>query len=336
MNGVRLELRQDGNQVIGELAAPGGACPGPVGAELLRGSLLDDSLAAQVRLCLVSPSCKDDPGSAFAVLLVTTQLTGGVHSQTACAAQVRALTLRRPGPVRAPVAPLATGRLSRTPPPAPRRLSAAPSLTALRGSDARAPEGTAPREATAPHDAPASTSQSASSPQPGAAASAVLHSGALASSPPAPLPVRTELDGPDALLMRGLAELHDGRYESARKLFREAVRQRPDSAEAYNGVGVTFYARGDYDEALAWYKRALEADPRFGDAYYNMACLYAVQGHKPLALRYLRLAALNRYSDQAQLQGDPDLISLRGDPGLQEIVEQMSMELKPSSAGAAP
>ncbi len=70
--------------------------------------------------------------------------------------------------------------------------------------------------------------------------------------------------------------------------------------------GVTFYARGDFDEALAWYKRALEADPRFGDAYYNMACLYALQGHKPLALRYLRLAALNRYSDEAQLQEDPD------------------------------
>jgi tetratricopeptide (TPR) repeat protein len=94
-------------------------------------------------------------------------------------------------------------------------------------------------------------------------------------------------------------------------------------AEAYNGVGVAFHARGDLDEALAWYKRALEADPRFGDAFYNMGCAYALGGQRDLAFRYLRMAALNRYSEREQMEKDPDLEDLHDDPQWTEILDQM-------------
>ena len=79
----------------------------------------------------------------------------------------------------------------------------------------------------------------------------------------------------------------------------------------------------DLDEALAWYKRALEADPRFGDAFYNMACIYALQEQKELAFRYLRLAALNHYSERELMEKDPDLASLRTEPQWREILDQM-------------
>ena len=88
-------------------------------------------------------------------------------------------------------------------------------------------------------------------------------------------------------------------------------------------MGVTYYARGDLEEALAWYKRSLEADPRFGDAFYNMACIYALQEHKELAFRYLRLAALNHYSERELMEKDPDLASLRTEPQWREILDQM-------------
>jgi tetratricopeptide (TPR) repeat protein len=127
----------------------------------------------------------------------------------------------------------------------------------------------------------------------------------------------------DQLLSEGAALLQDGRFERARKAFQEAVQRDPQRPEGYNGVGVTFYARGDLDEALAWYKRSLEADPRFGDAFYNMACIYALQQHKDLAFRYLRMAALNHYSERDAMEKDPDLASLRAEPQWRELLDQM-------------
>ena len=127
----------------------------------------------------------------------------------------------------------------------------------------------------------------------------------------------------EKLLNQGVGLLKEGKFEQARALFQDAVQKDPQRAEAYNGVGVTFYARGDLDEALAWYKRSLEADPRFGDAFYNMACIYSLQNQPELAFRYLRLAALNRYSERDATEKDPDLVSLHGDPRWREILEQV-------------
>src|SRR5207244_10906753 len=109
----------------------------------------------------------------------------------------------------------------------------------------------------------------------------------------------------------------------------DAMEKDPQRAEAWNGMGVTYYARGDYDEALAWYKRSLEADPRFGDAYYNMACVYALQAHKDLAFAYLRMAALNHYSERELMDKDPDLVSLRDDAQWTDNVHHTSAASKP-------
>ena len=309
-NGARLELQQDGEQVVGKLAADGGPCPMPVGTEVLRGGVLDDSLGAEVRNCLLAPACGADEGRAMAILLVTKQLTGGVHSKAPCAAEVKALVLRRPGAAAGMTVPPSADRLSRTPPPPPRKEPSGGAGHTSIADDATPPGqipgrpvGGPPQSGYDPRDA-----RQANTPR-GIA---------------------------DKSMRRAQALLGTGEFEKARKLFRDALQKEPARAEAYNGVGVTFYGRLDYGEALAWYKKALEADPRFGDAYYNMACVYALQGHKPLAFRYLKLAALNRCTQRQLLEEDPDLASLRGDKEMAEILEQMSADAKPSQPlGAA-
>ena len=132
----------------------------------------------------------------------------------------------------------------------------------------------------------------------------------------------------DELLGAGKQQLEAGFFERARRSFQAAIVKTPSRVEAYNGVGVTFYARGDLDEALAWYKRALQVDPAFGDAYYNLGCVYALQGKKELAFRYLRLAALNHYAELAQLQADPDLASLRDAVEMRELEGLMTAEAR--------
>jgi tetratricopeptide (TPR) repeat protein len=114
-----------------------------------------------------------------------------------------------------------------------------------------------------------------------------------------------------AILRDGAAWLHEGNFEKARERFREAVEVDATIPEAYNGVGVTYRMRNDLPEALAWYKKALAVDPDFGDAYYNMACVYALQGERTLALRYLQIAAMNGYVTAEGVDGDDDLASIR-------------------------
>src|SRR5438552_19209229 len=84
-NGARLLLQDEAGKIVGKLSDEGGPCPGPKGTELIHGTLLDDSLSAQVSLCLLSEKCRGDSATALAVFLVTRSLTGGVHTKAPCA-----------------------------------------------------------------------------------------------------------------------------------------------------------------------------------------------------------------------------------------------------------
>ncbi len=112
---------------------------------------------------------------------------------------------------------------------------------------------------------------------------------------------------------------NEGNAELARAKFQEAVQIDPTYSEGYIGVGVTYYARERYDEALDWYKKALEANPANGDAYYNTGCVYALKGDKEQALRYLKIALLNGYVQLDSLAKDPDLKKLEGDPAFEKM-----------------
>jgi hypothetical protein len=120
------------------------------------------------------------------------------------------------------------------------------------------------------------------------------------------------------------SHMENGFFERARKKFIEASDLDPTRPEAFNGVGVTYYARGDYDEALNWYKKSLEVNPNFGDAYYNMACIYSLMKKKPLAFQYLHIAALNGFIEHQAMEQDPDLNNLRSDQEYQEIFKEMT------------
>ncbi|HUU01323.1 MAG TPA: tetratricopeptide repeat protein [Myxococcota bacterium] len=127
----------------------------------------------------------------------------------------------------------------------------------------------------------------------------------------------------NVVMKQGAAQMDAGFFERARKYFYQATEKNPTRPEAFNGIGVTYYARGDYEEALSYYKKALEVDPNFGDAYYNMACIYSLLKKKSLAFRYLHIAALNGYAEHEAMEQDSDLTNLRSDKRYREILDKM-------------
>ncbi len=255
----RVRIATGGQGVAGTLVAPSALCPFRAGSEVLRGTLLDDSLAGQIRVCLAGRGCREKEAWSSAVLLVGPgQLSGAVH--------VAARGCRSPFGKKGGVT---LGRTGNSPTP-----TSAPTPTA------------------APTAAPA----------------------------PTPADLEARRAKARGLLRDGAGHLAEGNFEKARHRFLEAIEADPKVPEAYNGVGVTWRMRNDLKEALAWYKKALVVDPDFGDAYYNMACVYAVQGKAALALRYLKIASLNGYATADGIAQDPDLASLRQSPEYQALV----------------
>jgi hypothetical protein len=133
-----------------------------------------------------------------------------------------------------------------------------------------------------------------------------------------------------------------GHFEDARSVLLQALTQDPGYAEGYNMMGVTYYARDNYQQALDWYKKALTANPDFGDAWYNMACVYALENKHELAMRFLRIAVINGYREVGAMQSDDDLASLRNLPDYAALIAQASGASEaapggsPTSEGSTP
>ena len=75
---IRIEAGEGG--VKGTVVAPSALCPFLPGEQVFRGTLLDDSLAGQLRVCLRGKACSAREEWASAVLLVApSRLSGAVH-----------------------------------------------------------------------------------------------------------------------------------------------------------------------------------------------------------------------------------------------------------------
>jgi hypothetical protein len=125
----RVRVEGDGTSFRGTLVAPAGPCSFTKGEQVLRATLLDDSLAGEVQVC--QQGCGTPVAWARGVLLVgPTGLSGAVHVASGC---------------RAPVGPRGGISFTRAPAPsrspAPARAEPAPSRTATERARAAMRDG---------------------------------------------------------------------------------------------------------------------------------------------------------------------------------------------------
>jgi lipoprotein NlpI len=89
--------------------------------------------------------------------------------------------------------------------------------------------------------------------------------------------------GPDlakAFNNRGTAYYAKGDYDLAIADYNEAIRLDPKYSFAYNNLGNAYRANGDYDRAVANYNAAIRLDRKSVAAYYNRASAYYGKGDK--------------------------------------------------------
>jgi TolB-like protein/tetratricopeptide (TPR) repeat protein len=97
--------------------------------------------------------------------------------------------------------------------------------------------------------------------------------------------------------------------------------QNPDDSRARMYYAITLAERGRKDEAIREGAAALELSPGDPMMLYNCACLYARLGETGRAVDTLRQAMSGGYENFGWMKHDPDLDSLREDPGFIELMQ---------------
>lgn len=90
----------------------------------------------------------------------------------------------------------------------------------------------------------------------------------------------------------------------------------------YLKLGKSLNLLKKYTESAAYYEEAIKVDPQ-GREYYNLGCVYALNGNKDKAFSNLDKAIENGFGYKRQFENDGDLASLRSDARWTEIVRRL-------------
>ncbi len=83
---------------------------------------------------------------------------------------------------------------------------------------------------------------------------------------------------------RGVAYLAKGDKDQAILDFNQALKLKPNDALAYNNRGTAYNAKGENDRAIADYNQALKLNPNYAEAYHNRGVAYLAKGENDRAI----------------------------------------------------
>jgi Flp pilus assembly protein TadD len=145
--------------------------------------------------------------------------------------------------------------------------------------------------------------------------------------------LRLKPDLAEARTNLGNALQRMGRLKEAVAEYREAVRLKPDLAEAHNNLGNALPKLGQIKEGEVECREALKIDPDYAEAHYNLGVILQAMGKPEAAAQFQE--ALRLQPDSPQAHNDLG-ITLQSMGRLEEAVvqHQEALRLKPDFAEA--
>ncbi len=87
----------------------------------------------------------------------------------------------------------------------------------------------------------------------------------------------------------GTRHLKAKRHREAVAAFRQAVKTRPDFAEAHSNLGYALRSTGEIDSAIAAYREAIRLKPDLGEAHEYLGVAYLLKGDRRAAMEEYRI-----------------------------------------------
>jgi len=125
-----------------------------------------------------------------------------------------------------------------------------------------------------------------------------------------------------------------GRIPEAIKQYEQALRFKPDYAEAHNNLGNALLRKGQVDEAIVHYQKALEINPDYAEVYYNLGNALLRKGHVDEAMaQYQKALEIN--PNFAEAHNDLGNALLRKGQADEAMIQyQKALEINPNYAEA--
>jgi tetratricopeptide (TPR) repeat protein len=112
----------------------------------------------------------------------------------------------------------------------------------------------------------------------------------------------------------GIAYHQMQQLDNARKYYEQAIRLKPDYAEAINNLGTVYYARKSFARSIRYYRRALKYAPNSASIYSNLGTAYFARKKYKEAMEIYQTA----------LKLDPNVFENHGSYGV--LLEERSVE----------
>jgi tetratricopeptide (TPR) repeat protein len=118
--------------------------------------------------------------------------------------------------------------------------------------------------------------------------------------------IRLKPDLADARLNLGAALDDEGQYDAAIAEDREAIRLKPDYEKAHSNLGAALAGKGQYDAAIAEYREAIRLKPDYAEAHNNLGASLAEKGQYDAAIVEYR-EAIRLIPDYAEAHNNLDM-----------------------------
>ena len=86
------------------------------------------------------------------------------------------------------------------------------------------------------------------------------------------------------------SSVRKGQIDEAIRQYQEAIRLKPDYAEAHNNLGVALGGKGQMDEAIRQFQEAIRLKPDYAEAHYNLGLALGRKGQTDEAIRHFEAA----------------------------------------------
>jgi len=130
----------------------------------------------------------------------------------------------------------------------------------------------------------------------------------------------TSENAPPPSLAAARAALMSGDSAGAARIAEGVLAREPKNAAAWRFLGNASKQTKNYGRALEAFQRALVLDPSNPSPIYQIGTVYALQGARDAAFRWLSKAKKTRRIDMTQIETDPALASLKNDRRFRDLL----------------